>query len=414
MMVGRRRLAGIALLLLALSGCGTSEPGPVADPTAGPGAAPGRDTWRRIADGPLTPRRGHAAVWTGADILVWGGKARVDQPGELDGMRWTADGAAYDPARDRWVALPAAPIAGRERHAAAWTGTELVVWGGQRPRQGPDVHPDGAPVDLVTVADGAAYDPATHTWRTLPDAPVAGVEAIWTGRELVVWQEGSYNDQAAPLRGAAYDPSADHWRKLAPAPVPVGYARTQAVIDDGRLFVATYRDDTPPERPGCHAAIYAPTTDTWQPVDGCPVAGLSGPRAAWTGQEVALLSIGPEAYDGGQVDPYPRPVPTQSIYEPSTGSWRQPPAKPNEGTVGMFYPVPVWTGQEILLGTTAYTPAEGRWRTVPDAPFPEHREGPVQVWTGDELLLWGGATSADARSDVTFARDDGYALRPGR
>ncbi len=47
--------------------------------------------------------------------------------------------------------------------------------------------------DFMT--DGAGYDPATDTWRPLPDVPIRVfggddpqlTSAVWTGEELVVW-----------------------------------------------------------------------------------------------------------------------------------------------------------------------------------------------------------------------------------
>ncbi|MEZ5231368.1 MAG: kelch repeat-containing protein [Acidimicrobiales bacterium] len=59
--------------------------------------------------------------------------------------------------------MATAPIAGRSGAAVVWTGDELLIWGGY-------VY-DGRerPLD-----DGAAYDPITDSWRTLPAAPIAG------------------------------------------------------------------------------------------------------------------------------------------------------------------------------------------------------------------------------------------------
>jgi Galactose oxidase, central domain len=138
-----------ALLLLGASACGTGAIRP------GPGAAEG---WRHLAAAPLSPRIGHSAVWTGSQLLLWGGR--------IPGGGAKADGAAYDPARDRWSRLPPAPLAGRFGHAAVWTGTEVLVWGGVRPVR--------AGRSEVALADGAAYRPATRRWRRIAPAPLPG------------------------------------------------------------------------------------------------------------------------------------------------------------------------------------------------------------------------------------------------
>lgn len=60
-----------------------------------------------------------------------------------------SDTSAPDVARElmqgRWTTLPAAPIAGRTRHTATWTGSEMLIFGGQ---------PDPG------LAHGARFDPA--------------------------------------------------------------------------------------------------------------------------------------------------------------------------------------------------------------------------------------------------------------
>ena len=67
-------------------------------------------------------RSGHQAVWTGDEMLVFGGR---NAGGDL------ADGAAYRPATGTWRPLSVAgsPLA---RHDATevWTGSELLVFGG--------------------------------------------------------------------------------------------------------------------------------------------------------------------------------------------------------------------------------------------------------------------------------------------
>jgi hypothetical protein len=80
--------AAAAVVLLAASGCGAGEQPPRT------GTA---QSWRQLAASPLAARVGHSAVWTGGELLIWGG-------GPI-GARPLADGAAYDPAADRWRRL---------------------------------------------------------------------------------------------------------------------------------------------------------------------------------------------------------------------------------------------------------------------------------------------------------------------
>jgi N-acetylneuraminic acid mutarotase len=132
--------------------------------------------------------------WTGKEVVLWGGGTSNEA---FD------DGAAYDPATDKWRPLPKSPIAGRFSHAT-WTDKEVLFWGGEDWSQ--------------VFADGAAYDPAANTWRSLPEGPLSAriVDAqVWTGQEMVVWSgtPGTFNNYFAD--GAAYVPATNTWKPIA-------------------------------------------------------------------------------------------------------------------------------------------------------------------------------------------------------
>jgi N-acetylneuraminic acid mutarotase len=88
---------------------------------------PSTNRWRRLA--PLPEGRvGQAAVWTGKQLLVWGGQ--ILRHGKLVPTR---TGLSYDPVRNRWTSIGASPIAGPQPKAV-WTGTSMIVWGGSQSR----------------------------------------------------------------------------------------------------------------------------------------------------------------------------------------------------------------------------------------------------------------------------------------
>jgi N-acetylneuraminic acid mutarotase len=87
---------------------------------------PATDTW-----GPRVPTNGapsvrslHSAVWTGSEMIVWGGR------GNTAGS-YLGDGGRYNPQSNTWapVTTVGAPSP-RDIHSAVWTGTEMIVWGG--------------------------------------------------------------------------------------------------------------------------------------------------------------------------------------------------------------------------------------------------------------------------------------------
>src|SRR5260370_39385691 len=85
---------------------------------------PGSDSWVATSTtGAPTARELHTAVWTGSEMIVWGGFA--------SGPSYFNTGGRYDPSSGSWEATSTtgAPTA-REIHTAVWTGSEMIVWGG--------------------------------------------------------------------------------------------------------------------------------------------------------------------------------------------------------------------------------------------------------------------------------------------
>jgi N-acetylneuraminic acid mutarotase len=80
------------------------------------------DTWTPTSvTGTPAGRQEHTAVWTGSEMIVWGGDT---------GTPVFNTGGKYNPSTDSWTATSAtgAPTA-RYGHTAVWTGTQMIVWG---------------------------------------------------------------------------------------------------------------------------------------------------------------------------------------------------------------------------------------------------------------------------------------------
>jgi len=177
---------------------------------------PPHDSWRPIAKAPLHPRGLHVAIWTGRQMIVWGGDVSGRSSGEQG--RYASDGAAYQPATDRWTRIARAPIRSTGSSRAVWTGNSMIVWTG---------------------TEGALYKPATNRWRRIPPPPLsarAEQTAVWSGSEMLVWG-GTRRPCGDCFRadGAAYDPSTNRWRLL-PRSTLAGRDRHAAIaIKDGML-----------------------------------------------------------------------------------------------------------------------------------------------------------------------------------
>ncbi len=97
----------------------------------GGGAAydPTKDSWRPVSqDG--APARSNVSVWTGSHLLV--------PPASLA----TTDGGVYDAAAGKWTVMAQSGLSPRAVPCAVWTGSEMILWGGAGPTR--YFPPDGA------------------------------------------------------------------------------------------------------------------------------------------------------------------------------------------------------------------------------------------------------------------------------
>jgi hypothetical protein len=378
-----------------------------------PGAVePGHGRWSRLPLAPLQARACAAATaWTGRELLVWGGIS--DRP-YYPVDKVYGDGAAYDPARHRWRSLPPAPISPRAGGASAWTGRQLIVWGGL----------DEPPTDRIhAAADGAAYDPATDTWSVLPPAPLSARAApvtAWTGTRMIVlggWSTaanglsgevlGQYTD------GAAYDPAARTWTPIPPLIDPAGRQLTlqrAVATDHGLLAWAQWQVGSgKAASTGSELFSYDPRTNLWTYV--LPTTGalddVTG--AVWTGREVFATGT---CFGGcGEQAVVAR------IYHPDSNTWAVIPQYPRNSLDGPMRLV----GHHVLTfavndsgpgslrytaAAAAYDLATDTWQPVPDPPpfhCQDNAPGPALV---GRTVLYYCPHPVDGRG----ARHDGVAL----
>jgi hypothetical protein len=166
------------------------------------------DSWTATAADRPIRRTDHTAVWTGSEMIVWGGN---------DAHLNTGD--RYNPSTDSWTAtsIVNAPDA-RSRHTAVWTGTEMIIWGG---------------VGAGTLNTGGRYNPATDSWTATStiNAPAARERhtAVWIGSEMIVWG-GSISLNT----GGRYNPSTDSWTATSTSSTPGGRGVSHGSLDRQR------------------------------------------------------------------------------------------------------------------------------------------------------------------------------------
>lgn len=469
---GRRRrwaLVGVAAvvvagLIVAAVALVDSDPtdvtsvGPVDSPdVTSPSETPGGlwadvgRSWVQMPAGLADGRGLGVSVWTGTELIVWGGEI-------VSGTTFSDRGSRFDPLTGRWTAMAESPLSARSEHVGVWTGAEMIVCCG--------VDNGG------TVGGAAAYDPAADSWRRIAEPPFRtglGV-AVWTGTEMIVTGGIDNGGETAHRQNWAYDPASDEWSELAPPPHVIERAANAAwtgevmivwphtygsspgmVYDRGRdewerlPFVPTGLDPWGAsmvwtgseiiiwgiEQGATEAAVGARLemgSDTWAPIGDAPIGdfdwweGVPGSNSAvWTGTEMIVwagsIGVSPQtAADGG---------PTRTLaYDPQTDSWREL----DDAETYWGHPHLIWTGEVVLavadhllairpdLGSEALNEQERRAEQQAEEAARRRTEqererdlGPEPVAptttipSGEESAVFGGP-----ESQVTLVFDDGY------
>ena len=259
-------------------------------------------TRTRIQNAP-SPRDSHTAVWTGTKMIIWGGTHYSPEGGSTNPI----SGAVYNPTSDSWSAMNEndAPK-GRSRHSAVWTGTEMMVWGGQA-AGGPQLN------------SGARFNPTSNSWRAISqaDAPPSRSDhkAAWTGTQMLVWGSSPFSDIWL------YDPADDSWSSASTINAP--QIQSSGIWTGGELI---FWNGNSPSSSG----RYNPSSDTWSPINN------SGPPYAtfvvWAGSEAYALQ-----------NLYGTPI--GGRYNPGSDSWAPISISDNPITYSASY---FWTGNELL------------------------------------------------------------------
>lgn len=297
------------------------------------------------------PRAKHIAAWTGTQMLIWGGVGS-------DGS-YRSDGGRYDPATNQWtsMATTGAP-AGRVDAAQAWLDNYWVIWGG-RDSSG------------NALADGAYYEPATDTWTATSssNAPTARFSmASGAGNNLLqVW--GGSSGASYTNDYFTYDKT-QGWTNLSAvtgAPTARGFAtglwHGSKWVVWGGAAATSYPND---------GGQYSGNSWTTTLQAGGVLTGRVGHSMRSTGLDILIW--GGASHSGGsgvnQVDA------PDTLY--------------NDGAI--------------------VNPVANTWTAMSTVEAPSPRYGHSAVWDGSGLIVWGGKTSVTENSNA----QDGGRFHPSQ
>ncbi|MEA2272858.1 MAG: hypothetical protein QOI98_1566 [Solirubrobacteraceae bacterium] len=373
----RRRSYGAGILITALVGLGAffafrGGDGPDSAQESARDRVVAALRWRPLPPAPIAGRTGEGVVWTGAEMIVWGG---LHEGRHGLGPTAVSNGAAYNPATRTWRKLAAAPrgMRGVVGSGSVWTGEAALFWTGNSP--------DGP-------RGGALYYPRTDKWRRLPVGPLGpreGYSTFWTGQEALI-VSGTRGDAFASPIAAAINPKTLRWRQLSPI------NRLTGLLADGvwsgreaYLLGARYR--CPELGSSCRDRrriflAYNPATDRVRRISlaKAPTSDLAS--VAWAHGQM-LVSSDDESY-------------TLDRYDPRTRLWSTGASAPCE-PASKGYHQSEWIGDRYVAACghkslQLYDPRSDTWRKIHPGPSPfNSRAGSAIVWTGKELIAWSGS-----------------------
>jgi N-acetylneuraminic acid mutarotase len=338
------------------------------------------DTWMPTSALPVATNQlwPATAVWTGTEMIIWGGQTIL-------GGR-TNSGARYNPATDTWTPTSTtnAPRA-RRSHSAVWTGTEMIVWGGCSPLS-----------DYCGLGDGGRYNPATDTWTSISTtnspASQGAHTAVWTGSKMIVWGGCSfgYNNRCNLLNvGGVYDPATNTWTPTSTVNAPSARSSHKAIWTGAEMIIWGSSNT---------GGRYNPASNTWTPTEtfNAPSA-RAGFSMVWTGNEMIVWG----GYEGNNVT-----LNTGGRYNPASNTWT--PTSTAGAPAPRYVHTAVWTGSEMIVyggdlrsvnnnqeATNTggrYNPATDSWSSTSTLNAPvklEHHS----VWTGSEMIVWSGSNN---------------------
>ena len=368
----------------------TPSPTPTPVPTPSPTPCCTDDSWRPTAlNGVPMARFNPVSIWTGTEMIVWGGLHPVV-------LTVYDTGGRYNPETDSWTATSMVNVPDARGYSTAiWTGSEMIVWG-------------GANFDSQSVLNtGGRYDPVSDTWTAtnLTNAPTARFHhtAVWTGNEMIVWGGGLTNPFGTVLNtGARYNPVTDTWLPISTVNAPSPRFLHTAVWTGSEMIVWGGSDATNPMNTG---GRYNPLTDSWASLSVVDApSARTGHTIVWTGQEMIVWG----GSDGANV------LNTGARYDPNSNSW----LATGIGPQGRVNHSAVWSGNEMIIWAGAaasedtntgsrYNPDTDTWRSTNLLGAPFSRTGHAAVWSGHQMIVWGGFALVDHFPPIHLVVNDG-------
>lgn len=355
--------------------------------------------WTPADDSPLVDVSNPITAWTGEELLAFGGYLAPCPP-NLDCMgpqTTSTQGAALDPITGNWRPIADLPIPFTNASTVAVDGT-VYVWG---TRAG---DPAGGATKQGTLL---AYDVDQDRWSELPKPFDGGARyQLVDGGDALILNPSSDEGGTQPVR--RFDLATETWDVLPDDPLPRLFDRSLTEID-GVLYLFG-KHIVPAGSLGREPAFGARldlATMRWEEL---PATGVVG--------DAAIVAVGDTIISTppGSSREEPRPQPAGRRFDPETGTWSDLPDVPDEDPAGSATGPPRAAGyatrSAFLVspqGGLVLDLDDGTWTWVDRPPtFAGETERVVADAGGEPVALggadWGAGDRPEARRDVWIWR----------
>ncbi|MBM4360295.1 MAG: hypothetical protein FJ096_19490 [Deltaproteobacteria bacterium] len=247
------------------------------------------------------------AVWTGTEMIVWGGTDGQGQP--------LNDGGRFDPAKNTWIPITSngAPTA-RARHTAVWNGTEMIVWGGTSTNS--------------PLPSGGRYSPTTNIWNLISTnpSPVSARArhcAVWDKNKALMNIVGGFGNNVSDGLNDVYFPAGSSRALIQYAPIGEGWYNL------GEPFEPSKRADHTCAFDGLRTIVFGgydgssylntgaawDQTGGWSMILGAPPDPRADHTATWIDPKKVMVVFGGRN---------PQPLDSGSLYDSASNSWSAP------------------------------------------------------------------------------------------
>lgn len=334
----------------------------------------------------------HAAAWTGSKMIIWAGQTDT----------YFRNGYLFDPDSQIWTPMssqgaPTGRSGGDDSLASVWHDGRLYTYGG---------HVDAPPLNLA--ADGAYFDLASNQWTALSATTLGarGVGSRMATSDSQFFIFGGWtNDGGSRVvsNGRLYNYSGSWIDSDPPSNNGCPFATHEHVmVWTGKYFLiwggATGGSFGSPTNAGC---LFDPANNTWTPMttSSAPSARAFASFAFSTTKQKLVVWGGATGSCGSSV------TDTGAVFDVTSKTWSTmnssgaPSARISLDAVwtdgGMF----VFGGTNNICesstgspvgGGGIYNPDSDSWKTLPAENAPSGRVGHSIVSAGNLVIVWGG------------------------